>query len=143
VLAANTTPMNGLSVFSRALLNDDLQSDLTEVGIDYARSRFRGYVRYDDDNTQPTGRTRDIEGAGEVFVTRHWGVSLVGIRDIETNEWRRRDVGVVYMDDCVRVEVVYQHSNTIVGRLGASDSVFVRLTLATLGDEGYRNADFR
>jgi LPS-assembly protein len=143
VLSADTTPVDGFSLFSRALLNDDLQSELTEVGVDFARWRVRGYVRYDDDNTQPTGRTRDVEASGEFFVTKHWGFSLVGIRDIEANQWRTRDLGVVYMDDCVRVEVVYQHQNTIVGSLGASDSVFVRLKLAILGDQGYRNADFR
>ena len=143
VLAADTVPVGGLSLYARELVDDNLQSQLTEVGIDLARGRSRGYLRYDDDNTQITGRTRDIEGAEEFFLTKHWGVSLVGIRDIEANEWRTRDIGVIYMDDCVRVEVVYQHENTVIGSLGASDSVFVRLKLATLGDEGYRNADFR
>ena len=54
-----------------------------------------------------------------------------------------RDFGVVYKDECIRVEVVYQHQDTIVGVLGKSDAVFLRLTLATLGDQGYKNADFR
>ncbi len=143
VLAADTTPIDGLSLFGRALLDNSLQGQSTEAGVNFARSRMRGYVRYDDDNTQITGRTRNIEGAGEFFVTKHWGFSALGVRDLQVSSWRVRDLGVIYMDDCIRVEVVYQHEDTQIGRLGKSDSVFVRLKLATLGDEGYRNADFR
>ena len=143
VVAADTTPVAGLSLFGRTLLDDNFQAQDTEVGVNFARSRMRGYVRYDDDNTQVSGRTRDFEAAGEFFVTKHWGFSAQGVRDLKTSDWRLRDLGVIYMDDCIRVEVVYQHEDTQIGRLGRSDSVFVRLKLATLGDEGYRNADFR
>ncbi|MDR3506525.1 MAG: LPS-assembly protein LptD [Caulobacteraceae bacterium] len=142
VVAADTTPVGGLSIFSRALLDDSFNAQNTEVGVNFAHTRTRGYIRYDDDNTQPTGRTRSVEGAGEFFVTRHWGVSLVGIRDLQVSSWRKRNVGLIYMDDCIRVEVVYQHEDTVVGRLGKSDAVFVRLKLATLDGEGYKNADF-
>ncbi|HEY2662479.1 MAG TPA: LPS assembly protein LptD [Caulobacteraceae bacterium] len=143
VVAADTTPVDGLSFFGRALLDNSGQAQSTEAGVNFARSRMRGYVRYDDDNTQITGRTRNVEGAGEFFVTKHWGFSLMGVRDLQVSDWRLRDVGLLYMDDCIKVEVVYQHEDTQIGRLGKSDSVFVRLKLATLGDEGYRNADFR
>jgi LPS-assembly protein len=143
VIAADTTPINGLSLFGRTLLDDGLQSQLTEVGVDYANSRSRGYVRYDDDNTQVTGRTRDIEGAEDFFFTKHWGVSLVGVRDIELNNWRKSDIGLIYKDDCIRVEVVYQQEDTVVGRLGKSDAVLFNLKIATLGDEGYTDADSR
>ena len=43
----------------------------------------------------------------------------------------------MYKDDCIKVAVVYRHQSTVVGRLGESDSVFMRLTLATLGDQAY------
>ena len=143
VVAADTTPVAGLSMFGRALFNDAFDSEYTEVGVNFARSRMRGYVRYADDNTQITGDTRNVEGAGEFFLTQHWGVGVMGVRDLKVSDWRQQDLSVIYMDDCLRVEVVYQHEDTQIGRLGKSDSVFVRLKLATLGDEGYRNADFR
>jgi len=41
------------------------------------------------------------------------------------------------------VQVIYQHQDTIQGQLGASDTVLLRLTLATLGAEGYRDTDIR
>lgn len=152
VVAADTTPIAGLSFFSRALLGDDYGIDRLEVGADLAYSRFSGYVRYAIDNTIPAqtvngivygGKINDLEYGGEVFVTKHWGVSLAGIHDLVANDWRMRDIGLIYKDDCIRVDVVYQHEDTIEGRLGKSDSVFLRLTLATLADQGYKNGDFR
>jgi len=40
-------------------------------------------------------------------------------------------------DDCLRVDVIYRREDTIIGRLLPSESVSVRLTLATLGDTLY------
>jgi LPS-assembly protein len=152
VVSADTTPIDGLSVFSRALIGDQYGIDRLEVGLDFAYQRFRGYVRYDIDNTIPVqtintiqygGKIDDLEYGGEVFVTKHWGFSLAGVDDLVTDDWRRADFGVIYKDDCIRAEVVYQRQNTIEGQLRGSDGVFLRLTLATLADEGYKNGDYR
>ena len=152
VVSADSTPMGGLTLFSRALIGDEYGIDRLEVGADFAYQRFRGYVRYDIDNTIPAqtindivygGKIDDIEYGGEVFVTKHWGISVAGIHDLVSNDWRLRDVGVIYKDDCIRAEVVYQHQDTIEGQLRGSDAVFLRLTLATLADEGYKNGDYR
>jgi len=87
-----------------------------------------------------SGRPReDIEGAGEVFVTKNWGVLVDAVRDLEQKQWRRRAAGVVYRDECLRFEVLYQRDNNPVLGTKASQSIVVRLTLATLGDTGYRN----
>lgn len=142
VIAANGVPFGGLSVFGRALIGDDLQADRAEGGVNFAYGFARGYLRYVTDDTQPDGKTTDIDGAGEFFVTRHWGASVVAVRDIRLNAWRRQELGVIYRDECIRVEVVYQHKDTIEGLITRSNSVFLRLTLATLGDQGYRNDDF-
>lgn len=152
VVSADATPVNGLNLFSRALLGDEYGIDRLEVGADFAYSRFRGYIRYYIDNTIPQttvnsivygGKIDDLEYGGEVFVTQHWGFSVAGIHDLIANDWRLRDIGLIYKDDCIRVDVVYQHQDTVEGTLGHSDSVFLRLSLATLADEGYKNADYR
>jgi LPS-assembly protein len=143
VLAVDTTPIDGMSLFSRALFNDSVGVDRAEVGIDFAYDRMRGYLRYDIDNTIPTAKINDIEYGAEFFPLKNWGVSIAGIHDLNAKDWRLRDVGIVYRDDCIRVEVVYQHQDTIQGQLRGSDAVFLRLTLATLADEGYKNADIR
>ena len=143
VVAADATPLPGVSVFGRALLSDSFHGDRVEGGLDFAYARARGYVRYLQDNTQPTGVERDIDASGEFYVLPHWGITLVGIRDLELNAWRLRDIGLVYRDECIKVEVVYQHEEVIVGKLGRSDAVFLRLDLATLAGQGYKNDDFR
>ena len=152
VIAADSTPIDGLSLFSRALVGDQYGIDRLEVGADFAYQRVRGYIRYDIDNTIPLqtingiqygGKINDLEYGGEVFVTKHWGFSVGGIHDLQANDWRLANFGVIYKDDCIRAEVVYQHQDTIEGQLRGSDAVFLRLTLATLADEGYKNGDFR
>jgi len=44
-----------------------------------------------------------------------------------------RDIGLVYRDDCTRLDIIYRQEDLQVGRLGSSTSVNIRLTLATLG----------
>jgi LPS-assembly protein len=143
VLAADSTPIDGLSVFGRALVSDQLGLERLELGVNFATSRMNGYVRYLDDNTQITGQVRNFEMGSEFLVTQHWGFDFDAIRDIEVNKWTLIDLGLVYKDDCIKVAVIYRRQNTVVGALGASDAVFLRLTLATLGEQGYNNGDVR
>ena len=147
VIAGDTTPpFSGLSLFGRALLSDRFNLESQEFGVDVAYERARGYLRYATDNTQPSGKIANIEAAGEFFITkntgRHGADAVPQILEI-VQAWRQQDVGIIYKDECIRVEVVYRHQDTIVGALGKSNAVFLRLTLATLGDQGYKNADFR
>ena len=143
VLAADSTPIDGLSLFGRALISDQLGVERVEAGVNFATSRMNGYVRYLDDNTQITGPVRNFEMGSEILVTQHWGFDFDAIRDIEVNKWTLVDLGLVYKDDCIKVAVIYRRQNTVVGALGASDAVFLRLTLATLGDQGYNNDEVR
>jgi LPS-assembly protein len=101
--------------------------------------RGAGYLRYLHDNQDITGVERqDIDFSGDVFVTRRIGVTMAGIWDIENDVWRRQELGVFYRDDCLDAAVVWVHEETFNRTLGPSDAVVLRLTLATLGDKGYR-----
>jgi len=143
VIAGDATPVAGISLFGRALLDDKGSAETQEVGVDFAYDRVQGYLRYASDNTLPTGRVANIEAAGDFFVTKNWGFSLVGIRDLQQDAWRLGELGVIYKDDCIRVEVVWQREDTTEGQLGPSNAVFLRLKLATLDGQGYNDADFR
>ena len=70
---------------------------------------------------------------GELYVGKNFGVCFYVTRDLQQESWVIRDVGVFYRDDCLRVDVIYRREDTIIGRLLPSESVSVRLTLATLG----------
>jgi len=150
VVAADAQPIKGLSFFARARLDTDtLQAHRLEGGINFSNSWGTGYVRYlKDDQGVPglTGTTtgtvtstvtgtplENIDLGGDIKVASNWGFTLYGNRDLIQKAWVIRDIGVYYRDDCARVDVIYRHEDTIIGRLGPSDSVALRLTLATLG----------
>jgi len=143
VIAGDATPVAGISLYGRALLDDHGGAESQEVGVDFAYDRAQGYLRYATDNTLPTGRVANIEAASDFFVTKNWGFSAVGIRDLKVDAWRLGELGVIYKDDCIRVEVVWQRQDTVLGQLGPSNAVFLRLKLATLGGQGYNDPDFR
>lgn len=139
ILAAEATPIQGVALFSRARLDSDsLDVRRLEVGADVKTDRAWGYVRYLRDNLDTSGAQReDIDFSGEVLVKGRFGVTFGGIRDIENDVWRRQELGLLYKDDCLDAAVVWVHEETFNRTLGPSDSVVLRLKLATLGDKGY------
>ena len=139
IFAVEATPLTGLTLFARSRLsNNDLSVHRLEAGADLAFARAGGYVRYLREEQSPSGQPiEDLDFRGEVFVTSRWGFSVYGVRDLAAGSWRQRDFGIVYRDDCTRLEVVYKHSETFNRALGPTESFVIRLTLATLGNSGY------
>jgi LPS-assembly protein len=139
IVAAAVRPLDGVSLFTRARLDgDSLDVHRIEAGADVETSRAWGYVRYLRDDQDISGVPRqDLDFSGKLLVVGNWGVTFGGIRDIENNVWRRQELGILYKDDCLDAAVVWVHEETFNRTLGPSDSVVLRLTLATLGDKGY------
>jgi len=140
IVAAEGAPVDGLSFFTRARFdasNWDVRRMEAGVNVDFKRAN--GFIRYLRDNQDITGVQReDVDFAGEVMIAGNWGVTFAGVRDIESDVWRRQEFGALYRDDCLDLAVVWVHEETYNRSLGPSDSVILRLTLATLGDKGYR-----
>jgi LPS-assembly protein len=139
IVAAEGRPFENVSFFTRARFSED-KGDVRrfEAGIDVNTTRARGFVRYLRDNQDITGVQReDLDFAGEVMISGNWGVTFAGVRDVESDVWRRQEFGGLYRDDCLDIAVVWVHEETYNRSLGPSDSVILRLTLATLGDKGY------
>lgn len=145
IVSVDYNPVPGLSLYGRARLDDKgLDPRRVEAGANVSVGRARGYARYLSEDQDFTGvRREDVEAAGEVFITKTWGITANAVRDLQTDEWRRRGMGVIYMDDCLRFDVVYQREDNPVLGTRPSQAFMVRLTLATLGDEGYRNNNNR
>ncbi len=137
IVGFEATPIRGINLFSRLRLDSStLAVNRLESGVDFATERATGYISYLQEAQSPTGApVRALDIHGEAYATKHWGVSAYAI--VDQGSWRRRDLGVVYRDDCVRLEVLYRHDETTNGTLGPSTSVVLRLTLATLGNSGY------
>ncbi|CAN5148556.1 LPS-assembly protein LptD [soil metagenome] len=118
VFAAQATPIKDLSFYAKARLDDEtLDIRRVEFGADVNLARGDGYVRYLREDQDFAGVPReDIETAGEVFLTAHWGVSFDAIHDLEAGVWRRRTAGIVYRDECIRFDVLYQRDdNPVLG----------------------------
>jgi LPS-assembly protein len=144
ILAAQAAPIKGLWVYERTQLDGStLQLRRQEAGFNMTLPFFRGYARYLHDYSDPSGERENVDAAGDIFLTKHWGVVLYGSRDIVNGVWARRDIGVLYEDECTRLELVYHHEAAFSRLGGPSDSVQVRLTLATLGEQGYREQSRR
>lgn len=144
VVAGSASPMKGVSLYGRTLLDSDsLDVRRAELGVSALLPNVQGYIRYYYDQTDPARPLHNLEAAADVFVTKHWGFVVYGARDIVRDVWSRRDVGLIYRDECTRIELVYHHEDISILSGGAADSVQLRLTLATLGDPGYRDHDDR
>jgi LPS-assembly protein len=143
IIAGDAEPFKGpnatFSLFARTRLDaDTLDVHRLEAGANINSKWGSGYVRYLKDDQGINGtKIENADVGGDINVTQHWGVSAYGNRDLIQNAWVIRDLGVFYKDECIRVDVFYRHEDVIIGRLGSSDQLSVRLTLATLGGPLY------
>jgi len=135
IVAADAQPIKGVSMFARARLdNDNLNIHRLEAGVNAYNKHGNGFVRYLTDDSDINGvKQKNLDVGGEFYVGKNYGVSVYGNRDLQRDAWVIRDLGVFYRDDCLRVDVIYRREDTILGRLLPSNSVQLRLTLATLG----------
>jgi LPS-assembly protein len=135
IVAVEAEPATGVSFFARSRLDgEDLSVRRAEAGANISVRRGSGYFRYFKEETGPgSGRRENADLGGEVFFNDTWGVSFYGNRDLSASAWVMRDIGLVYRDDCTRLDIIYRQEDLQVGRLGSSTSVNIRLTLATLG----------
>jgi LPS-assembly protein len=139
IVAANATPIKGVNLFSSWRLDARTGGiNRLEAGADFATSRFDGQVRYLQEASDPTGqRVKDLDFHGELFILKNWGITAYGAREFTTGVWREQDFGVVYKDQCIRIEIVYRRDNTFNGVLGPHEGIGLRLSLATLSNSVY------
>jgi LPS-assembly protein len=144
IFSGSITPVQGLSFYDRTELdNTNFSLRREEAGANFMVKFLQGYVRYLYDNSDPTNVLHDVEAAGNLYIRKNWGLVFYGTRDLVHDEWARRDIGVFFQNDCARVELVYHYEAGFAQLGGPSNSVLLRLTLATLGQQGYRDEDSR
>jgi LPS-assembly protein len=139
IIAADAAPSTHFSFFARTRLDGQtLEVHRLEAGANFNETWGTGFVRYLKDDQGIDGTpVKNLSLGADFNVTKHWGISTYGNRDLIQQAWVIRDVGVFYKDECVRVDVFYRHEDVIIGRLGPSDELSIRLTLATLGAPFY------
>ncbi|HEY1559850.1 MAG TPA: LPS assembly protein LptD [Caulobacteraceae bacterium] len=134
IVGLDANLFSNVSAFSRWRFDSsNFSVNSVETGVNFTTSRVSGYVSYLYEAQSPTGgRVNSLDIHGEVWATKHWGLDIYSIVDGGT--WRQNDIGLVYKDDCIRVEILYRRNETFNGTLGPSSSVILRLSLATLGN---------
>ncbi|MDX9997610.1 MAG: LPS assembly protein LptD [Phenylobacterium sp.] len=139
VVAGDAEPIRGVSFFGRARLDGEtLDVRRAEFGANATTARGSGFVRYLRDDLDLQGNRREnLDLGGRLIVHKNWGVSAYGSRDVREDAWVVRDLGVFYQDECTVFEVIFRREDAVAGRLGPSDSIAIRLTLATLGEPIY------
>jgi LPS-assembly protein len=157
IVAATVTPLRGVTAFTRARFDDDTSKlNRLEAGVDASVSRGFASLRYLKDNRDTSGfRQENLDFNGDYKINENWGVTALGRLSYQDARafglpasrsewsWTRRDLGVYYTDDCIRVDVIYQNEDRYTQtsdaglRLRSDKSVVLRLTLATLGDTLY------
>lgn len=149
IVAGTVTPIRGVNAFVRTRYAPDQPDNKfrrIEAGVDAYRDRAYGSVRYVKDQQDAGGSPLEtFEMRGQLNLTKKWGITAYGQNDLVAGVWRRRDFGVVYTDECIRVDVIYQNedrfSQVSTGglRLKSDESITFRLSFATLGDTGYND----
>jgi LPS-assembly protein len=145
VLAASVQPSDSFSGFTRALLDSQTgQVSHLEVGVNGAIARANGYVRYYFDDVDPTlPKTQNIQAGGQVLITRRWGFILSANWDLAAHVAVQEQGGLLYQDDCLHLELLYQHDGTYDLALRPSDRILIRLLLPITTGSGYQRPDFR
>ena len=156
IVAASAQPYPGLSLFTRSRLDrDDFSVEREEAGVNYGTPAFSLGVRYDLNEsglaqiypgeaiTTTLGeavvgqsiitRTEDVSVNGYLFFTKHWGVSANVSRDLQQNVFPVAQLGLIYDNECIRVDVLYTRDETYSSVIGTSNSITFRISLTTLG----------
>ena len=84
-----------------------------------------------------------VQLQAQQFVYGNWGVAVNGVADLEQNIISRSEVGLLFDDDCFRIEFGWRRDNSRVRPTGPAEGVYVRLNLATFGGSGYGGNELR
>ena len=146
---------HGLYGFTRLRLDSDtLRLSQGEWGLSVFTTKTTATARYifNDLLTTPTltpsgkllrfgDNYRDFQLYARHFFTKNWGASTRLDRDLIADTWRRSTVSVIYRNDCIWYELVYQRdeSNLYSHNGKPQSAILFRLNFPTLTKS---NSDF-
>lgn len=138
VTAVTLAPIKGLSLFSRSRLDSEtFRIRREEAGLDVNLWRISGSARYLYSERDAAGQRSESLNLGVTArVTKHFGASVATVRDLDAGLWPFTQFSVYYQDECIRVDVILTHDQTFARTISPSNSIQLRLTLATLGGQG-------
>ena len=117
----------GLYGYSRIRLDSNtLHLMQGEAGLSIYSKRTEATLRYIVNDTDPVvdptthklisvdgPNYRDVQIYARHFITDNWGVSARLDRDLLLDKWRRSTLSVIYKDDCIWIEMLYERNDTV------------------------------
>jgi LPS-assembly protein len=149
IVAATFAPTDRIRGWGHAQVDSNGNIRRAEATVDAGwGKRNLASLQYIVDRSDPGGGAFNrnyefVQLAGQQFVHGDWGVTGRIIGDLETDTITRAEIGVLFEDDCLRLEIGYRRDNTRVDPSGPRSGMFIRLNLATFGGSGYGDDDMR
>ena len=134
--ALEVTPINGISLFSRARLDaNTFEVRREEAGFNWSLPHGTFGLRYLYNGQDALNlKTQSLDLAASYFVTKNWGASVTASRDLQEDVWPRIQFSLLYQNDCIQLALVYTHDETYSSTIAPSNSIGIRLSLSTLGN---------
>lgn len=149
VVQATFDPSDRIRGWFHAVVDSDGNMRRAEATVsgDWGR-RNSGALSYIVDRSNPLAGPLNrnyefLQISGQQMVHGNWGIAARGIADLEQDIITRSEVGLLYDDDCFRLELGWRRDNTRVRPTGPSEGVYIRLNLATFGGTGYDRSELR
>ncbi len=154
VTAINFTPVDWFTAFSRERLDANtftIRRNDTGVNFSLGRDSLTLHYSYNISGYQISAEpgvvngvnqlnyvstiapTEDVAVSGTVFLTQHWGIGALVSRDLKENIFPIGQLDLIYKDECLRLDVLYNHNQTFGTVIGTSNAITFRITLSTLG----------
>ncbi len=117
----------GLYGYSRVRLDaDTLHLKQGEAGLSVYSKKTEATIRYIVNNTNPVvdatthkltavdgPNYRDVQLYARHFFTSNWGMAARLDRDLLVDKWRRSTLSLIYKDDCIWIEMLYERNDTV------------------------------
>ncbi len=142
VVQGTFSPSDRIRGWGHATIDSSGDIRRAELAVDGRWGRRNlGTLSYVVDRSNPLAGPENrnyefVQVAGQQFIYGNWGVAASGIADLERDIITRSEVGLLFDDDCFRVEIGWRRDNTRVRPSGPSEGIYIRLNLATFGGTG-------
>ena len=121
--------------------DDDGEFRTIDTSLRYTGDRIKTNWRYYKINTASPSNfgtlsvpAEEISGDITVKLAKNWSTRYSTYYDIDADTARRQELGLIYDDQCTRIELFYNQTRNDIGVVGDNEGFGIRLSLLTLGE---------
>jgi len=133
---------NKLKLNTRVRFDDDEgEFRRIDTSLRYTGKRIKTNWRYYKINNASalnsallTVPAEEISGAVTLKLAKNWSTRYSTYYDIDADVARRQELGLIFDDQCTRIELFYNKARNDIGVVGDNEGFGIRLSLLTLGN---------